>query len=88
MAKKLVIVESPTKAQTLGKFLGNQYQVEASYGHVRDPRVGQPGPRKSARKVEDGSASTPGDFKPCYVVPDDKRQRVQQLKTALKTASA
>ena len=36
MAKTLVIVESPAKAQTLSRFLGNEYQVKASYGHVRD----------------------------------------------------
>jgi DNA topoisomerase-1 len=36
MAKPLVIVESPAKARTLARFLGNNYRVEASYGHVRD----------------------------------------------------
>ena len=36
MAKPLVIVESPAKAKTLGRFLGNNYRVEASYGHIRD----------------------------------------------------
>ena len=36
MAKPLVIVESPAKAKTLGRFLGNKYRVEASYGHIRD----------------------------------------------------
>ena len=36
MAKPLVIVESPAKAKTLGRFLGNEYRVEASYGHIRD----------------------------------------------------
>ena len=36
MAKPLVIVESPAKAKTLGRFLGNRYRVEASYGHIRD----------------------------------------------------
>ena len=36
MAKPLVIVESPAKAKTLGRFLGTKYRVEASYGHIRD----------------------------------------------------
>ena len=36
MAKPLVIVESPAKAKTLGRFLGSKYRVEASYGHIRD----------------------------------------------------
>jgi DNA topoisomerase-1 len=89
MAKTLVIVESPTKAQTLGKFLGNQYQVEASYGHVRDLPESASQVPEEIRKKKWGrlGVDTEGDFKPYYVVPDDKRQRVQQLKTALKTAS-
>jgi DNA topoisomerase-1 len=89
MAKTLVIVESPTKALTLGKFLGNQYQVEASYGHVRDLPESASQVPEEIRKKKWGrlGVDTEGDFKPYYVVPDDKRQRVQQLKTALKTAS-
>src|SRR4026207_930374 len=88
MAKTLVIVESPTKAQTLGKFLGNQYQVEASYGHVRDLPESASQVPEEIRKKKWGrlGVDTEGDFKPYYVVPDDKRERGQQLKTALKTA--
>jgi DNA topoisomerase-1 len=90
MAKTLVIVESPAKARTLERFLGDQYQVRASYGHVRDLP-------ESARQVPDEirkekwgrlGVDTDGDFKPYYVVPDDKRKHVQELKAALKGASA
>jgi DNA topoisomerase-1 len=89
MAKTLVIVESPTKAVTLRRFLGDQYQVEASYGHVRDLPESASQVPEQIRKQKWGrlGVDTEGDFKPYYVVPDDKRQRVQQLKTALKTAS-
>src|SRR4026209_1374322 len=89
MAKTLVIVESPAKALTLGRFLGDQYQVKASYGHVRDLPESASQVPEEIRKKKWGrlGVDTEGDFKPYYVVPDDKRQRVQQLKTALKTAS-
>src|ERR1700716_474940 len=89
MAKTLVIVESPAKALTLGRFLGDQYQVKASYGHVRDLPESASQVPEEIRKKKWGrlGVDTEGDFKPYYVVPDDKRQRVQQLKTALKSAS-
>ena len=71
MAKTLVIVESPTKAQTLGRFLGNQYQVEASYGHVRDLPESASQVPEEIRKKKWGrlGVDTEGDFKPYYVVP-------------------
>src|SRR5580765_5840724 len=89
MAKTLGIVESPAKALTLGRFLGDEYQVKASYGHVRDlPESASQVPEEIRRKKWGRlGVDTEGDFKPYYVVPDDKRQRVQELKTALKTAS-
>jgi DNA topoisomerase-1 len=89
MAKTLVIVESPAKAQTLSRFLGNDYQVKASYGHVRDlPESASQVPEEIRRKKWGRlGVDTEGDFKPYYVVPEDKRQRVSELKTALKTAS-
>jgi hypothetical protein len=89
MAKTLVIVESPTKARTLERFLGDQYQVKASFGHVRDLP-------DSAREVPDEirkkkwgrlGVDTDGDFKPYYVIPDDKRKNVAELRTALKGAA-
>ena len=89
MAKTLVIVESPAKARTLERFLGDQYQVKASYGHVRDlPETSDQVPDE-IRKKKWGrlGIDTDGDFKPYYVVPDDKRKHVAELKTALKGAS-
>src|SRR3954464_7214446 len=89
MAKTLVIVESPTKAKTLGRFLGDRYQVESSYGHVRDLPESASQVPEEIRKKKWGrlGVDTEGDFKPYYVVPDDKRQRVNELKVALKGAT-
>jgi DNA topoisomerase I len=69
--KNLVIVESPTKARTLAKFLGDQYQIEASMGHVRDlPR-------------SDIGVDTENNFEPRYIIPKDKSKRINQLKKTL-----
>ncbi|TVR00992.1 MAG: type I DNA topoisomerase [Deltaproteobacteria bacterium] len=85
---KLVIVESPTKARTIRKFLGKEYRVEASMGHVRDlPANADQIPdavrgRSWARlgvNVEDG-------FSPVYVIPPDKKKVVAELRKALKDA--
>ncbi|OGY22177.1 MAG: DNA topoisomerase I [Candidatus Woykebacteria bacterium GWB1_45_5] len=68
MSKQLVIVESPTKARTLSRFLGADYKIEASMGHVRDlPKA------KLGVDVE-------RDFDPQYVIPKDKRKIVEHLK--------
>ncbi|MEY4731188.1 MAG: hypothetical protein RL681_134 [Candidatus Parcubacteria bacterium] len=67
---KLVIVESPTKAKTIGKFLGADYVVESSYGHIRDLP-------KSALGVD-----TEHDFEPKYVIPRKAQPRVTALKKA------
>lgn len=72
---KLVIVESPTKAKTIGKYLGKGYTVKASYGHVRDlPRS------KLGVDVEH-------EFTPQYLVPRDKSSVVKDLKKDVKSAS-
>lgn len=65
---KLVIVESPTKAKTISKFLGKGYSVESSFGHIRDLP-------KSKLGVD-----TEHDFEPKYLVPADKKARVKELK--------
>ncbi|MFT4705277.1 MAG: DNA topoisomerase-1 [Bradymonadia bacterium] len=84
--QKLVIVESPTKAKTIRKFLGDGYRVEASMGHIRDlPSNADEIPEeikkaKWARlgvNVEDG-------FQPVYIVPSDKKKVVTMLRKALK----
>ncbi|NOX61507.1 MAG: type I DNA topoisomerase [Chloroflexi bacterium] len=68
---KLVIVESPAKARTVGKFLGRGYSVKASVGHVRDLY-------KSKLSVD-----VEHDFKPLYIVPRDKKKIVRELKEAV-----
>ncbi len=88
-AKPLVIVESPAKAKTLGRFLGNKYRVEASYGHIRDlPESASDVPKEiKAKDWGRLGVDVEQDFTPYYVVPSDKRKQVAHLKTALKEAS-
>src|SRR5712671_6751490 len=90
MAKTLVIVESPTKARTLERFLGDQYSVKSSFGHVRDlPDSASQVPEEIKKKKWGRiGVDTDGDFKPYYVVPEDKRKNVAELKAALKGASS
>jgi DNA topoisomerase-1 len=90
MAKTLVIVESPTKARTLERFLGDQYSVKSSFGHVRDlPDSASQVPAEIKKKKWGRiGVDTDGDFKPYYVVPEDKRKNVAELKAALKGASS
>ena len=88
-AKPLVIVESPAKAKTLGRFLGNKYRVEASYGHIRDlPESASDVPKEiKAKDWGRLGVDVDQDFTPYYVVPSDKRKQVAHLKTAVKEAS-
>jgi DNA topoisomerase-1 len=76
MKEKLVIVESPAKAKTLGKILGRGYSLKASLGHIRDLPKSQIGV-----DIENG-------FAPRYVIPTDKKKIVTELKTAVQDASA
>jgi DNA topoisomerase-1 len=89
MAKPLVIVESPAKARTLSRFLGDKYRVEASYGHVRDlPESAADVPKEiKAKPWGRLGVDTDGEFTPYYVVPADKKKYVTALKAALKDAS-
>ncbi len=85
---KLVIVESPAKARTIAGFLGDDYVVESSIGHVRDL------PRKAADIPQSYKAEpwarlgvdTENDFKPLYVVPGDKKKHIAKLKKLVKEA--
>ena len=88
-ARPLVIVESPAKAKTLGRFLGANYRVEASYGHIRDlPESAADVPKEiKAKDWGRMGVDVDSDFTPYYVVPDDKKKQVAHLKTALKEAS-
>ncbi|WP_333696134.1 type I DNA topoisomerase [Flavobacterium sp.] len=74
MAKNLVIVESPAKAKTIEKFLGSDYQVESSYGHIADL------PSKEI------GVDVERDFKPKYEVSADKKALVSKLKSLAKNA--
>ena len=74
MAKNLVIVESPAKAKTIEKFLGKDFQVESSYGHIADL------PSKEL------GIDVDGDFSPKYIVSDDKKTIVKKLRTLAKKA--
>jgi DNA topoisomerase-1 len=89
MPKPLVIVESPAKARTLSRFLGNKYRVEASYGHIRDlPESAAEVPAEIKGKPWGRlGVDTDGDFTPYYVVPADKKKNVTALKAAMKDAS-
>ncbi|MEE9602201.1 MAG: type I DNA topoisomerase [Thermoguttaceae bacterium] len=86
--KSLVIVESPAKARTISKFLGRNYVIEASIGHIRDlPRGAKEIPQKY--KGEDWAylgVNVDADFDPVYVVPKDKAKQVRKLKDLLKDA--
>jgi len=88
MPKSLVIVESPTKARTIGKYLGSGYEVKASYGHVRDlPNSAAeiPKERKKEKWTRLG-VNIERDFEPLYVIPHGKEKHVKELKGALKGA--
>src|ERR1700736_190416 len=89
MPKPLVIVESPAKAKTIGGFLGRDYLVESSIGHIRDlPRNAADIP--PAYKGEPWArlgVDINNDFKPLYVVAKEKREQVKKLKNLLKEAS-
>jgi DNA topoisomerase-1 len=89
MAKPLVIVESPAKAKTLGRFLGTKYRVEASYGHIRDLPESAAEVPKEIKEKDWGrlGVDVENAFTPYYVVPNDKKKQVAHLKTALKEAS-
>lgn len=72
--KNLVIVESPAKAKTIEKFLGKDFKVMSSYGHIRD------------LKKKGMSVDVDGDFAPLYEIPAEKKDLVKQLKAAAKQA--
>lgn len=85
--KKLVIVESPAKAKTIGKYLGDEYEVQASVGHIRDlvePKNLPPELKKGP--LGKFSIDVDNGFEPYYVVSDAKKKTVAELKRALKEA--
>ena len=74
MIKNLVIVESPAKAKTIEKFLGSDYKVMSSYGHIRDLRK------------KNFSIDVDNDFTPIYEIPEDKKHIVSELRSAASQA--
>jgi DNA topoisomerase-1 len=83
---KLVIVESPAKAKTIGGYLGKGYTVEASIGHIRDlPRNAADVPAKyKGQPWARLGVDTENDFEPLYVVSPDRKQQVSKLKALVK----
>jgi DNA topoisomerase-1 len=74
MIDNLVIVESPAKARTIERFLGKEYQVKSSMGHIRD------------LSKKDLGIDINNNYKPEYIVPDDKKKVVSELKKLVKEA--
>src|SRR3972149_11568189 len=75
MINNLVIVESPAKARTIEKFLGKDFQVKSSMGHIRD------------LAKEGLGIDIKNNFKPNYIVPPDKKKTVTELKELVKKAN-
>ncbi len=85
----LVIVESPAKARTISKFLGRDYTIEASIGHIRDLPQGAKEVPEEFKKEEWAylGVNVQQGFEPVYVIPREKSQQVRKLKGLLKGAS-
>jgi len=71
MAKNLLIVESPAKAKTIEKYLGKDFSVKSSFGHIRDLSKGD-----NAINIEKG-------YEPQYIIPEDKQRVVNDLKSSV-----
>jgi len=86
--KALVIVESPAKARTIGKFLGPDFMIEASIGHVRDlPQGAKQIPAQfKGQKWANLGVNVEEEFQPIYVIPPEKTEHVRKLKGLVKTA--
>ena len=81
MSKPLVIVESPTKVKTISKILGSDYIVKSSVGHIRDlPRNAKSIPSNYTNKDILWGAVKPSDFENIYVIPEDRKKIVSELK--------
>ena len=86
--KSLVIVESPAKAKTIAAFLGKDFIVESSIGHIRDlPRRASDVPPKYKKEAWARlGVDVENDFKPLYVIDGDKKEHIKRLKSLLATA--
>lgn len=87
-ARKLVIVESPTKAKTIRKFLGKNFMVESCMGHVRDlPQSAKDIPEKYKKQAwAKLGVNTEKDFEPLYCIPNNKKKVVSQLRDLIDKA--
>ena len=74
MAKNLLIVESPAKAKTIEKYLGSDFEVKSSYGHIRD------------LEKDDMGIDVKHNYSPRYIIPEDKQKVVKELKSVAKKA--
>ncbi|UNX55259.1 type I DNA topoisomerase [Georgenia sp. TF02-10] len=84
-SRKLVIVESPTKARTIRGYLGPDFDVEASVGHIRDlPQPSELPPEMKKGPYGKFAVDVEGNFDPYYVVDADKKKKVTELRRALK----
>ncbi|MCZ6793889.1 MAG: type I DNA topoisomerase [Planctomycetota bacterium] len=88
MPKSLVIVESPTKARTISKFLDDSYIVESSIGHIRDlPQTAKEIPQKYKKEAWSRlGINIENGFEPLYVIPSDKKKQVAKLRSLLEQA--
>lgn len=87
MGKKLVIVESPAKAKTISKYLGSDFEVLASVGHIRDladPKEIPAEKKKASASLAKFSIEVENDFEPYYSISPGKAKTVSELKSALK----
>ena len=88
MSKPLVIVESPTKVKTISKILGSDYVVKSSVGHIRDlPRNSKSIPSTYSNKEILWGAVKPENYENIYVVPEDRKKVVSELKKLADDAS-
>jgi DNA topoisomerase-1 len=88
MAKKLVIVESPAKARTIAGYLGGDFVVESSIGHIRDlPNRASDVPKEMRAKYGTMGVAIDEGFEPYYIVDQDKKKVVADLRRKLKDAS-
>ena len=86
--RKLVIVESPGKVKSIASYLGGDYEVEASIGHIRDlPNPSELPPDMKKGPFGKFAVDVDGGFEPYYVVDSDKKKKVAELKRKLKDAS-
>ena len=88
MAHKLVIVESPTKSRTIGGYLGDDYEVVSSVGHIRDlPQPSELPADKREGGIGKFAVDVDNGFEPYYVVSPEKKKVVAEIKAKLKNAT-